>query len=66
MKSYHYLMQLGHMFNAMVKYSRLIILTVKELGKQGLISFVRESIFGRWLERDIVLNLHGPAITCSS
>ena len=38
MKGYHYLVQLGHMFNILARYSWELAEVVKETGVQGLIS----------------------------
>ncbi|MHC1726612.1 MAG: DDE transposase family protein [Syntrophobacteraceae bacterium] len=51
MKGYHYLMQPGHMFNVMARYSEGLAKIVKNTGIRGLIRFVRESIASPWLDR---------------
>lgn len=51
MKGYHYLMQLGHMFNTMARYSERLAKIVKDTGIRGLIRFVRETIASPWLDR---------------
>ena len=51
MKGFHYLMQLGHLFNVMARYSERLARIVKETGIRGLIRFVRESIASPWLDR---------------
>jgi hypothetical protein len=51
MKGYHYLMQLGHMFNTMARYSEKLAKIIKDTGIRGLIRFVRESIASPWLDR---------------
>lgn len=51
MKGYHYLMQLGHMFNVMARYSEGLAKIIKDTGIRGLIRFVRESIASPWLDR---------------
>jgi hypothetical protein len=51
MKGYHYLMQLGHMFNTMARYSERLAKIVKDTGIRGLIHFVRETIASPWLDR---------------
>jgi hypothetical protein len=51
MKGYHCLMQLGHMFNTMARYSERLAKIVKDTGIRGLIRFVRESIASPWLDR---------------
>jgi hypothetical protein len=66
MKGYHYLMQLGHMFNVMAKCSKLILAAVKELGMQGLIEFVRGSIAGQFIKRDLIADLLELSIPGSS
>jgi hypothetical protein len=50
MKGYHCLMQLGHMFNVMARYSGELAKIIKDTGVRGLIRFVRESIAGPWLD----------------
>jgi hypothetical protein len=51
MKGYHYLMQLGHMFNIMARHSDKLAKIVKETGMRGLIRLVRETIASPWLDR---------------
>lgn len=51
MKGFHYLMQLGHMFNVMARYSDKIARIVGETGVRGLIRFVRETIASPWLNQ---------------
>jgi len=51
MRGYHYLMQLGHMFNVMARYSEGLAKIVKDTGIRGLIRLVRESIASPWLDR---------------
>lgn len=51
MKGYHYLMQLGHMFNTMARYSERLAKIIKDTGIRGLIRLVRESIASPWLDR---------------
>jgi len=50
MKGYHYLMRLGHMVNVLAQYSERLVKMIRELGVQGFIRFVRETIGGRWLD----------------
>jgi hypothetical protein len=50
MKGYHYLMQLGHLFNILARYSSELAKIVKETGVRGLIRFVRETIANPWLD----------------
>ena len=40
MKGYHYLMRLGHLFNVLAQYARVLAKVVKAMGKRGLIQFV--------------------------
>jgi hypothetical protein len=49
MKGYHCLMQLGHMFNMMARYSGEMAKIIKDTGVRGLIRFVRESMTSPWL-----------------
>ena len=51
MRGFHYLMQLGHMFNVMARYSDKIAKIVLETGVRGLIRFVRETIASPWLNQ---------------
>jgi hypothetical protein len=51
MKGFHYLMQLGHMFNIMARYSGKIAKIVQETGVRGLIRLVRETIASPWLNQ---------------
>lgn len=51
MKGYHYLMQLGHMFNVIARHSDKLAKIVKETGVRGLIRLVRETIASPWLDR---------------
>lgn len=51
MRGYHYLMQLGHMFNIMARYSERLAKTLRDTGIRGLVSFVRQTIAGPWLDR---------------
>ncbi|MHC1728914.1 MAG: transposase family protein [Syntrophobacteraceae bacterium] len=61
MKGYHYLMQPGHMFNVMARYSEGLAKIVKNTGIRGLIRFVRDSIGSPWLDRAwIAERLAGP------
>jgi hypothetical protein len=50
MKGYHYLMRLGRLINVLALYSERLIPMVRELGVQGFIRFVRETISGPWLD----------------
>lgn len=52
MKGYHCLMQLGHMFHVMARYSGELARIIKDTGVRGLIRFVRESIAGSWLDTE--------------
>lgn len=51
MKGYHYLMQLGHLFNVMARHSGKLAKIVKETGMRGIIRLVRETIASPWLDR---------------
>lgn len=50
MKGYHYLMQLGHMFNIMAQNSEKLRKIIKDTGIRGLISFVRQTIASPWVD----------------
>jgi hypothetical protein len=52
MKGYHCLMQLGHMFNMMARYSGELAKFIKDMGIQGVIHFVCNSIAAPWLNRE--------------
>jgi hypothetical protein len=51
MKGYHYLMQLGHLFNILARYSSELANVIKETGVRGLIRFVRDTIASPWLDK---------------
>lgn len=51
MKGYHYLMQLGHMFNIMARHSEKLAKVVKDTGVRGLIRLVRETLASPWFDR---------------
>lgn len=50
MRGYHYLMQLGHLFNIMARYSEKLAKIIKDTGIRGLIQFVRNTLSGPWLD----------------
>jgi hypothetical protein len=50
MKGYHYLMRLGHLFNAIALYSERLAKIAKDTGVRGLIRFIRETIAHPWLD----------------
>jgi hypothetical protein len=52
MRGYHYLMQLGHMFNIMARYSEKLAKIIKDTGIRGMISFVRQTMSGPWLDHE--------------
>jgi hypothetical protein len=55
MKGYHYLMQLGHMFNVMAKCTERIAKIVTDMGMRGMIRFVRDTIASPWVDREWVM-----------
>lgn len=55
MKGYHYLMRMGHLFIILAQYSECLIKKVKQLGLKGFIRFIRETVTGPWLEREMVI-----------
>ena len=55
MKGYHYLMHIGHLFNMVAQYSQCLIEKVKELGIRGFIKFIRETMTGPWLNKEMVI-----------
>jgi hypothetical protein len=54
MKGYHYLMRLGHLINVLAQYSERLVKVVRDLGMQGFIRFVRDTISAPWLEETMV------------
>jgi hypothetical protein len=48
MKGYHYLMRIALLINTLIRHSALFARQVKDLGHQGLIKFVRETLSGPW------------------
>ena len=50
MKGYHYLMRVGHLINVLAAYSERLVKMVHELGVQGFIRFIRETISGPSLD----------------
>jgi hypothetical protein len=50
MKGYHYLMRVGHLINVLAVYSERLVKMVHDLGVQGFIRFIRETISGPWLD----------------
>jgi hypothetical protein len=65
MIGYHNLMQLGHTFNIMAQFVKLIVEQIKDLGMRGLIHFVRETLAGPWLDRAWIVDRLGLAIPLS-
>jgi len=70
MKGYHYLMRIAHLLNLLAQYSAQLATLVRELGAQGLIRFIRQSLSAPWLDhgrlqqrlsRDRQLRLTAPA-----
>jgi len=43
-------MQLGHIFNVMAQYSERLAKIIKDTGIRGMISFVRQTMAGPWLD----------------
>ena len=54
MKGYHYLMRIGHFFNVLVQLSEKLARMVRSMTARGFISFVRDTVVGRWLTPDRV------------
>ena len=54
MKGYHYLMRIGHFFNVLVQLSEKLAKIVRSMTARGFISFVRDTVVGRWLTPDRV------------
>ena len=49
MRGYHYLMRLGHALNVLARHSYALAKYVRDLGVQGLIALVRNTIAAPWL-----------------
>jgi hypothetical protein len=61
MKGYHYLMRLGHLFNAIARYCQRLAKMVKDTGVRGLIRFIRETIAHPWLDYEwLIQRLNAP------
>ncbi len=54
MKGYHYLMRIAHLLNVLVQYSSQFAKLVGELGAQGMIGFIRQTLSGPWLDHEQV------------
>ncbi len=54
MKGYHYLMRLGHFFNALARYCEPLHKIVLVWGVRGLIELLRETVAAPWLIPDQV------------
>lgn len=54
MKGFHYLMRIAHFFNVLVQLSEKLAEMVRSMTTRGFISFVRETIVGRWLTPALV------------
>ena len=54
MKGFHYLMRIGHFFNVLAQLSEKLAEMVRSMTVRGFISFVRETVVGRWLTPDLV------------
>ena len=53
MKGYHYLMRLAHLFNVLSEFSERLASRIKEVGIRNFINFIRNTLTGPWLHRDI-------------
>lgn len=61
MKGYHYLMRLAHLFNTLARFSKELSALFFELGVQGAIGFIRNTLTGPWLDsQEIALRLQRP------
>ncbi|KOR28246.1 hypothetical protein TI05_17295, partial [Achromatium sp. WMS3] len=49
MRGFHYLMRMGHMFNAIALHTKRVIKIAKTLGKQSFLKFVHETCAHPWL-----------------
>ena len=50
MKGYHYLMRLAHVFNTLARFSCALAKSFRNLGVQGFIAFVYNTLTGPWLD----------------
>ena len=50
MKGYHFLMRLGHLINVLVQNTAALAKLVAQRGMRGLVTFLRESCKGPWLD----------------
>ena len=53
MKGYHYLMRLAHLFNVLSEFSERLTSRIKKIGIRNFINFIRNTLTGSWLHRDI-------------
>ncbi len=49
MKGFHYLMHIAHLLNVLVQNTVNMVAKIKDMGKQGLIKYVKETLGGNWL-----------------
>ena len=54
MKGYHYLMRIAHLLNVLAQHSAHLVKLVAELGAQGLIRFIRQTLSAPWLDHERV------------
>lgn len=62
MKGYHYLMRLAHLLNNLAFQIEEISEMVREMGVRGLISFLKETLTGPWLNVDRIKVLLGQKL----
>ena len=60
MRGYHYLMRMAHALNVLARHSYALAKYVRDLGVQGLIAFIRNTIASPWIDAD---DLHEIATT---
>jgi hypothetical protein len=59
MKGFHYLMQLGHLFNILARYSKELAKIIKDTGVQGLIRLVRKTLSSPWFNKRLIGEVMG-------
>jgi hypothetical protein len=50
MKGYHYLMRLGHLFNALSRYAERLAKIIRDTGVRGFIRFIRQTMASPWMD----------------
>jgi len=52
MKGFHYLMRIAHLLNVLAQNTIYLADKVKQMGKRGLIKYIKETMAGNWLDYD--------------